>query len=96
MIISDLEHLEDVATETSLVGSTISGGLSCLLNLNEINNILAAYKLPSLTLGNDNKLYAALAASPNTYKVGDITYSLSAAGGSKYSVSSSSESKLAY
>ena len=96
MIISDLEHLEDVTTAANSVDGKISGGLSCLLNLNEINNILAAYKLPTLTLGSDNKLYAAGAASPNTYSVGGITYSMSGSGGGTYSVSSSSESKLAY
>ena len=93
MIISDLEHLEDVTTTANFVDGKMSGGLSCLLNLNEINNILAVYKLPTLTLGSDNKLYA---ASPNTYSVGGITYSMSGSGGGTYSVSSSSESKLAY
>lgn len=96
MIISDLEHLEDVTTPANPVDGKISGGLSCLLNLNEINNILAAYKLPTLTLGSDNKLYAAGAASANTYSVGGNVYTLSATNTGNYSVSSSSESKIAY
>lgn len=96
MIISDLEHLEDVTTPANPVDGKISGGLSSLLNINEINKILAAYKLPALTLGSDNKLYTAGGVSANTYSVGGITYSLSAASGSTYSVSSSSQSKIAY
>ncbi len=95
MIISDLEHLEDVTTQTSLVGDKISGGLSSLLNLDEINKILAAYKLPSLTLGSNNLLYSAGAASANTYTLGDTTYTLSSGSGGEYQVSSSYKSSSA-
>ncbi|HCF25921.1 MAG TPA: hypothetical protein DEV81_01565 [Cyanobacteria bacterium UBA11049] len=96
MIISDLEHFEDVTTQTSLVGDKISGGLSSLSNLDEINKIRAAYKLPSLTLGSNNLLYAAGAVSANTYTLGNTTYTLSSGSGDKYQVSSSRRSSVAY
>ena len=95
MIISDLEHLEDITTQTSPTGGTICGGLSSLLNLDEINKILAAHKLPSLTLGSNNLLYAAGAASANTYTLGDTTYTLSSGSGGDYVVSSSYKSSSA-
>jgi hypothetical protein len=96
MIISDLEHFEDVTTQTSLVGDKISGGLSSLLNLDEINKIRAAYKLPSLTLGSNNLLYAAGAVSANTHTLGDTTYTLSSGSGDKYQVSSSYKMSVAH
>lgn len=89
MIISDLEHFEDITTQTSPIGGTICSGLSSLLNLDEINKILAAYKLPALKLGSNNLLYAAGAATPNTYALGGTTYTLSSGSGGKYQVSSS-------
>ncbi len=95
MIISDLEHLEDVTTQTSLVDDKISGGLSSFLNLDEINKILAAHRLPSLTLGSTNLMYAAGAASANTYTLGDTTYTLSSGSGDNYQVSSSYKSSSA-
>lgn len=89
MIISDLEHLEDLTTQTSPINGTISGGLSSLLNLNEINKILAAYKLPPLKLGSNNLLYAAGATTANTYTIDNTTYTLSSGSGGNYQVSSS-------
>lgn len=95
MIISDLEHLEDVTTASSPRGGSISGGLSSLLNLDEINKILAKYNLPKLTLGKDNKIYTVGGASASSYKIGTTTYSLSSGTAGTYQVSSSYKSSVA-
>lgn len=96
MIISDLEHFEDVTTQTSLVGDKISGGLSSSSALEEINKFRAAHKLPSLKLRSNNLLYSAGAASANTYTLGNTTYTLSSGLGGEDQVSSSHRSSVAY
>ena len=93
MIISDLEHFEDMTTQTSPIGGTIYGGLSSLLNLDQINKILATYKLPPLKLGSNNLLYAAGATTANTYTVGE--YTLSSGPGGNYVVEHSSKLSVA-
>lgn len=91
MIISDLEHLEDLAEENSLVGGTSTTRLNYLLSKLKIHSIGTL----KTWLKNHSKLPVIDSASLATYSESDLISALTPANASQVSVSSSYKSASA-
>jgi hypothetical protein len=91
MIISDLEHLEDLAEDHGLVGGTSTNRLSYLLSKLNIHSVGRL----KTWLKNRNKLSAIDSASLTTYSESDFISALTPANASKVSASSSYKSASA-